>query len=271
MASSSAKTTPAADDIGSPGHAHPSPTADTRASPAATPQQLAIHGADVATATSTSSVPTNCRAINSTTLAALEELPRDTRVQHELLINNPEWGVQWTECVELLVEIERKATKGGLASIPRGDYRPDDFNAWIKEARKLEMRPVSSGFGSGMGEWWDDLQPPGRGEDHRGYDLDAIPPTEWRRLRVFNRNGFGLILLGMAWWRTSLGESADWINLLDDMRWVLKVWLDDLRGSPQPAARPSKRNAIAIEEESDEEAVEPPQKRRNTQTRDKRR
>lgn len=81
-------------------------------------------------------------------------------------------------------------------------------------------------FGPTFCKWWRTLQPDLRGKSGADRPTD-IHPDLWRRLRVFQENGFFLIMIGLAWWGMTQKDEASlklWGELVDDVMWVLKQW-----------------------------------------------
>lgn len=66
------------------------------------------------------------------------------------------------------------------------------------------------------------MQPSERGPEGTERPVEPICKTSWAELWKTGKNGFFLVLLGMAWWRGSIDSDGDlepWNELLEDIGW----------------------------------------------------
>ncbi|KAF7797721.1 hypothetical protein EIP86_008921 [Pleurotus ostreatoroseus] len=195
-----------------------------------------------------SSVPSKADAVKewSAAVAALKEFPHKLRMEYLMLIStSPSWGLPWVSCVNSLVAIEQNSdpSKAKLSTVDR----PGEFDQWFKKGRHSTFVKVSPFvFGRQFLLWWRGLQPESRVDESGTLVKCQVPAEEWAALRRTGQNGFFLVLLGLAWWRSSADSEADrvgWDGVVDDVFWVLQEWTRDQaalsEGSRTPSPAPS--------------------------------
>lgn len=124
--------------------------------------------------------------------------------------------------------------------------RPATFDKWFKVHRPAQFVKVDpQAFGAQLRAWWRALQPAERDDDGSAkLRRCSVPENEWGALRKSGHNGFFLILLGLAWWRSSAINTSDrlaWHEMVDDVLWVLQEWRRDVEKptSSSPSPTPS--------------------------------
>ncbi|KAF8171764.1 hypothetical protein K438DRAFT_1981917 [Mycena galopus ATCC 62051] len=161
-----------------------------------------------------------------------------------------EWGGDdWIECVERLINFERKwgFPGKGLPAAPREDGgRPTEVATFMRGARKwgagmaLEGKSVGprddeGSFAHGWWNWWRVLQPERREIDKelglsRPNDIRA---EDWTELaKTHGRNGLSLVVGCLLWWGDAAVETKDpalrldWLTAVQDVSWALAESMD---------------------------------------------
>ncbi|KAF7799680.1 hypothetical protein EIP86_010920 [Pleurotus ostreatoroseus] len=181
------------------------------------------------------------------TTNALSEFEPKLRKEYFMLVStSPAWGQAWVSSVNMLVAIEQNSESTNV-KLPTSN-RPQEFDHWFKYGRPSAFIKVVPGvFGKQFSLWWQTLQPKARVQATGGLRRCELSSTEWAGLRKTGKNGFFLVLLGLAWWRASVSDGADrvaWNDVASDVLWVLEEWKDDMMKSPDlPPSSPASPSA----------------------------
>jgi hypothetical protein len=159
-----------------------------------------------------------------------------------------EWGGEkWAQCIGGIIALDHAwdFPDKGKKSMPTGEERPGEIEAWMKSGRKwgstvdlknvVGSRSVSGSFAAQWWGWWGEAQPPERiDEDGAWKGVDELEEQQWTRLALMHgRNGFLMYAVSLLWWAEAARKEdgnakelpADWLLAVEDLTEVLGVVL----------------------------------------------
>ncbi|KAF8183264.1 hypothetical protein K438DRAFT_1599921 [Mycena galopus ATCC 62051] len=138
-----------------------------------------------------------------------------------MLLEHNGGGDDWARLVESWWKVEESAGfESSTKTLPTAG-RPKQVSEWVKNARKGTPAVDMESFSAQWWNWWIAINPSWRCV----VDGKLVMEGEgtWASLKCSGQNGVLNVLACLKWWGAALkGESAEWLEAVRDVGWVLE-------------------------------------------------